>query len=201
MLLTLCVGCFRWDSPPDNVDVRLSVINVDDDVRSLQLNVVQGTVTTYSMNGVVGGENEGISTYDFILGVNVCDVDTPSAVPSVYYLNAGLKSMRISADKTLFGQPTGQQLEGYFKIAEAYNVQMRWPSYEPIDEGDAQSLTSVSNWCNGVVRFVQCRDFWIQFAEVPAEKYDEITFTVAMDILLPDGGERTLTGSVKVVFE
>ena len=43
--------------------------------------------------------------------------------------------------------------------------------------------------------------FKLTFAEVPAEKYDEITFTVAMDILLPDGGERTLTGSVKVAFE
>ena len=108
--------------------------------------------------------------------------------------------MSVTADKPLFGRVAGEELNDKFKVIYCPPLLAEFPSYDIIKKIDAEGPKLLSEMC--VKPFVlPLFDIAVKFAEVPAEKYDEITFTVAMDILLPDGGERTLTGSVKVVFE
>ena len=75
-----------------------------------------------------------------------------------------------------------------------------FPSYDVIKTNYDEAPKLLSEMC--AKPFVlPLFDIAVKFAEQPTEQYEEVTFTVAMDILLPDGGERTLTGSVKVAFE
>ena len=118
----------------------------------------------------------------------------------LFFAHSGVKELGIVADKPLFGRVAGEELNDKFKVVYCPPLLAEFPSYDIIKKIDAEGPKLLSEMC--AKPFVlPLFDIAVKFAEVPAEKYDEITFTVAMDILLPDGGERTLTGSVKVAFE
>lgn len=193
-LLLLLVGCFRWEDHNTEGGVRESDRFVAaDDVNSLRVL----RVSAEEFNAVFAGtEVGGLVT----LCVEPC-VKEENITSHTVFLNAGLKDIRICADKELFAQKAGESITDHFKVVNAYGVVYHWPWTETQGYQTATLNVAALEWNKLFIPHVQCCDFWIQFAEVPAEKYDVITFTVAMDILLPDGGERTLTGSVKVVFE
>ena len=116
----------------------------------------------------------------------------------LYY--AGIKNISISADKPLSGCGAGEDITHLLKLITAPMTSIsRFPTFEMIYGFEDEKPTNVTVLNNSLL--LCGGGYAVKFAEVPAEKYDEITFTVAMDILLPDGGERTLTGSVKVAFE
>lgn len=116
----------------------------------------------------------------------------------LYY--AGIKNISICADKPLGGSGAGEDITHLLKLITAPMTSIsRFPTFEVIYGFEDEKPTNVTALNNSLL-LCGC-GYAVKFAEVPAEKYDEITFTVAMDILLPDGGERTLTGSVKVAFE
>ncbi len=117
-----------------------------------------------------------------------------------FFGHAGVRAVRVVADKPLFGRVAGAELNNKFKVVYCPPLLAEFPSYDIIKKIDAEGPKLLSEMC--AKPFVlPLFDIAVKFAEVPAEKYEEITFTVSMDILLPDGGERTLTSSVKVAFE
>ena len=117
-----------------------------------------------------------------------------------FFGHAGVRTMSVTVDKPLFGRVAGEELNDKFKVVYCPPLLAEFPSYDIIKKIDAEGPKLLSEMC--AKPFVlPIFDIAVKFADVPAEKYDEVTFNVAMDILLPDGGERTLTGSVKVAFE
>lgn len=194
LIILLQYGCHHnWDTVPNWKGFSESERFVAaDDINSLS---VVG-VPVEELNTASVGTKEGI--------VTLCvepDVKEELLTPHTVFLDAGLKDIRIYADRVLFRQKSGENIADYFNVVNAYANKYRWPFHKVLALGTARLNVSINEWNRDFIPHVQCRDFWIQFAEQPTEQYDEITFTVAMDILLPDGGERTLTGSVKVVFE
>ena len=185
-LLSL-VGCFGWEEYPYNGGAsELDKFVAADDVSSLS--VVE--ILKEELNAAfVGTKEDG-----FVILCVEPDVNEELLTPSVVFLDAGLKGVRIFADKELFGYKSGENIAEYFKVVNAYGNKYRWPWSVYQGLRTATLNVPVSEWNRDFVPHVQCRDFWIQFAEQPTEQYEEITFTVAMDILLPDGGERTLIG-------
>ncbi len=116
----------------------------------------------------------------------------------LYY--AGIKNISISADKPLSGCGAGEDITHLLKLITVPMTSIfRFPTFEMIYGFEDEKPTNVAGLNNSLL--LCGGGYAVKFAEQPTEQYDEITFTVAMDILLPDGGERTLTGSVKVVFE
>ena len=192
-LLSL-VGCFGWEEYPYNDDAsELDKFVAADDVSSLS--VVE--ILKEELNAAfVGTKEDG-----FVILCVEPDVKEELLTPHTIFLDAGLKDIRIYADRVLFRHKSGENIAEYFKVVNAYGNKYRWPWSVYRGLRTATLNVSISEWNRDFIPHVQCRDFWIQFAEQPTEQYDEVTFTVAMDILLPDGGERTLTGSVKVAFE
>ena len=187
------VGCFGWEEFHTNGPSESDKFVAADDVSSLS--VVE--ILKEKLNAAfVGTKEDG-----FVILCVEPDVNEELLTPSVVFLDAGLKGVRIFADKELFGHRSGENIAEYFKVVNAYGNKYRWPWSVYQGLKTATLNVPVSEWNRDFVPHVQCRDFWIQFAEQPTERYDEVTFTVSMDILLSDGGERTLTGSVKVAFE
>ena len=116
----------------------------------------------------------------------------------IYYY-AGIKKVAISADRVLFGCDAGADIAHKFRRVSAPTLLLAtFPTFAVTCRIEDEKPTNLVAFNNSLL---SAGGYAVKFAEMPAEKYDEITFTVAMDILLPDGGERTLTGSVKVVFE
>ena len=191
-LLSL-VGCFGWEEYPTGGPSEADKFVAADDVNSLS--VVR--VSEEEFNTVFAGTETGSLV---TLCVEPC-VGEENLTPYTVFLNAGLKGIRICAERELFTHKAGENISDYFTVVNAYGNIYRWPWFETQGHQTARLNVAVSEWNTLFVPHVQCRDFWIQFAEMPTEQYDEVTFMVAMDILLPDGGERTLTGSVKVAFE
>ena len=192
-LLSL-VGCFGWEEYPYNGDAsELDKFVAADDVSSLS--VVE--ILKEELNAAFVGTRED----GFVILCVEPDVNEELLTPRVVFLDAGLKGVRIFADKELFGHKSGENIAEYFKVVNAYGNKYRWPWSVYHGLRTATLNVPVSEWNRDFVPHVQCRDFWIQFAEVPTEKYDEVTFTVSMTIVLPDGAERTLAGSVTATFE
>lgn len=122
-----------------------------------------------------------------------------SKIAGKYYYYVGIKKIVISANKPLFGFESGVDISHKFRMVSAPTLLLAtFPTFAVTCRIEDKKPTSLVEFNNSLL---SAGGYAVKFAEVPAEKYDEITFTVAMDILLPDGGERTLTGSVKVVFE
>lgn len=187
------VGCFSWEEFHTNGPSESDKFVAADDVSSLS---VVEILKEEPNAAFVGTKEDG-----FVILCIEPDVKEELLTPRTVFLDAGLKDIRICANKELFGQKPEKNLSGYFKVVNAYGNKYRWPWSVYHVLRTSRLNVPVSEWNSDFVPHVQCRDFWIQFAELPAEQYDEITLMVAMDILLPDGGERTLTGSVKVAFE
>ena len=115
------------------------------------------------------------------------------------YYYAGIKNIAISADKPLFGFGAGVDISQKFRMVSAPTLLLAtFPTFAVTCRIEDKKPTSLVEFNNSLL---SAGGYAVKFTEQPTEKYDEITFTVAMDILLPDGGERTLTGSVKVAFE
>ena len=117
-----------------------------------------------------------------------------------FFGHAGVRAVRVVADKPLFGRVAGAELNDKFQVVYCPPLLAEFPSYDIVKGVDDEAPRLLSDMCAKPV-VLPIFDIAVKFADVPAEKYDEVTFTVSMDILLPDGGERTLTGSVKVAFE
>ncbi len=117
-----------------------------------------------------------------------------------FFVHTGVKNISVTTDKILFGRVSGEELNDKFEIIHCPTMLAEFPSYDVIKTIYDEAPKLLSEMC--AKPFVlPLFDIAVKFAEQPTEQYEEVTFTVAMDILLPEGGERTLTGSVKVAFE
>ena len=124
---------------------------------------------------------------------------TQYALFGKFYYYAGIKNIEVSADKVLLGYEAGVDISHKFRMVSAPTLLLAtFPTFAVTCRIEDEKPTNLVAFNNSLL---SAGGYAVKFAEVPTEKYEEITFTVAMDILLPDGGERTLTGSVKVAFE
>ena len=119
-------------------------------------------------------------------------------VGKIYYY-AGIRSIAISADKPLFGFEAGVDISHKFRMVSAPTLLLAtFPTFAVTCRIEDEKPTSLVSFNNSLL---SAGGYAVKFTELPTEQYEEVTFTVAMDILLPEGGERTLTSSVKVAFE
>lgn len=109
-----------------------------------------------------------------------------------------VQDFHIYADKVLWGVEAGEPLEDYFVYAnQAYDFPITYPN------GDIDFTRDWSIDNQGEIKNILRKDYMIPmymffvFKEVPAERYDEVTFSV----YLRTGDGKEFTASTVVVFE
>ncbi|MBQ5931586.1 MAG: hypothetical protein IIX00_04935 [Tidjanibacter sp.] len=114
------------------------------------------------------------------------------------YAYAGVGSIRIKANKPLFGIEAGGDLSAHFRMIYSPELLVAFPSCDILRKCGEANPEELNDWKGTLVNW---RDMVVKIKEAPAEKYDEITFVVEMDIQLPDNEIQTISNSVAVEFE
>ena len=112
-----------------------------------------------------------------------------------YYV--GLKQVRIKADKELWGIKAGEDVSDKFRILMMQDLMLSYPEFEIMRECNEIAAENLSELQGTVQKGSLC----VKMKEIPAEKYDQITFTIEMDFQWIDGKEQTVSNSVTATFE
>lgn len=136
--------------------------------------------------------DEIMQTYDN----NVNHIYTSSLY---WFVHAGFGDIRIKADKTLFGIEPGGDLSSHFKMIYSPELFVKFPTYEIVKGCGESNPEELSNWQGALLSYMW--DYVIKVKDSPTERYDYMTFTIEVDVLLPDNKMQTISNSVTVQFE
>lgn len=113
-----------------------------------------------------------------------------------YPVYAGIDTLTLTADKTLFGREPGADLSDKFEIMDFRGsaVLLSYPDAQVICGCDDDKVMTIAEW---VEKGGMLYEFRARYLEVPSEVYEEVTFTMIVEA----SDDKTLTGTAKVTFE
>jgi hypothetical protein len=113
-----------------------------------------------------------------------------------YPVYAGIDTLTLTADKTLFGREPGADLSDKFEIMDFRGsaVLLSYPDAQVICGYDDDKVMTVAEW---VEKGGMLYEFRARYLELPSEVYDEVTFTM----IVKATDDKTLIGTAKVIFE
>lgn len=109
---------------------------------------------------------------------------------------AGIKSMKLTADVTLFGRKAGSDLSDKFKIMDFGEniVLVSYPDGNIIKGYYEDKSQMLAEWaCSGAM----LSDFKMKYDEIPHEKYDTVTYTLEIETT----DSKVLKGECTVEFD
>ena len=113
-----------------------------------------------------------------------------------YSVYAGINTLTLTADKTLFGREPGTDLSDKFEIMDFRGsaVLLSYPDAQVICGCDDDKVMTIAEW---VEKGGMLYEFRARYLELPSEVYDEVTFTM----IVKATDDKTLIGTAKVIFE
>lgn len=113
-----------------------------------------------------------------------------------YSVYAGINTLTLTADKTLFGREPGTDLSDKFEIMDFRGsaVLLSYPDAQVICGCDDDKVMTIAEW---VEKGGMLYEFRARYLELPSEVYDEVTFTMIVNAT----DDKTLMGTAKVIFE
>lgn len=109
---------------------------------------------------------------------------------------AGIKSIKLTADVTLFGRKAGSDLSDKFKIMDFGEniVLVSYPDGNIIKGYYEDKSQMLAEWaCSGAM----LSDFKMKYDEIPHEKYDTVTYTLEIETT----DSKVLKGECTVEFD
>ena len=170
---------------------------------AIVLNIAGGAWPYRDLSGVYEGPKlpgeESQTLIEEILQAYDYDANRIYTSSIYWFVHAGLGAIRVKADKRLYGIEPGEDLSSHFKMIYSPELLVKFPTYDIIKGCGEYNPDELSDWQGALLSYML--DYVIKVKDTPTEQYDKVTFTIEVDVQLPNDKMQTISNSITVEFE